>query len=225
MRSLILFYLIVACTFLPSCADNTTNTVSDVDTNVVLIGNQKWAKTNLDVSQFRNGDVIQEARTNEEWISAYENQRPAWCYYSNDSRFGPKYGKLYNYYAVKDPRNIAPLGYRVANKNDWEVLIASLSSNGIAGYKIAGKKIKSNTTEWLQDGKGDNVSGFTAFPAGFRRDNGEFMYEGLFARWWSFEDNYLQLVYGVDSGSDEIYSFATTEYSQADGYSVRCIKE
>ena len=37
----------------------------------------------------------------------------AWCYYNFDAKNGKKYGKLYNFAAVKDPRGIAPKGFHI----------------------------------------------------------------------------------------------------------------
>lgn len=70
----------------------------------VKIGDQIWMTRNLNVDKFCNGDPIPETKTNEEWIKAGENGKPAWCYYDNDPANGEKYGKLYNWYAVNDPR-------------------------------------------------------------------------------------------------------------------------
>ena len=47
----------------------------------VTIGTQTWTTKNLDVATFRNGDVIPQAKTDEEWQAAGNNKQPAWCYY------------------------------------------------------------------------------------------------------------------------------------------------
>lgn len=39
---------------------------------------------NLDVSIFRNGDIIIEAKTDEEWEKAGTELKPVWCYASKD---------------------------------------------------------------------------------------------------------------------------------------------
>jgi uncharacterized protein (TIGR02145 family) len=69
---------------------------------------------NLDGYRFRNGDPIPEARTKEEWSKA----SPAWCYYENDPENGTKYEKLYNWYALVDPRGLAPEGWHVPVKEE-----------------------------------------------------------------------------------------------------------
>lgn len=109
----------------------------------VTIGTQVWMTKNLDVATFRNGDPIPEAKTNEEWKKAGENKQPAWCYYNNDPANGAKYGKLYNWYAVNDPRGLAPIGYHIPSVVEWTIIVEYLG-----GEEAAGKKMKS-TTEWL----------------------------------------------------------------------------
>ena len=89
---------------------------------VVTIGNQHWMTKNLDVVAFRNGDLIREARTNQEWEQAIKNKQPAWCYYENNPKNGAKYGKIYNWYAVCDPRGLAPRGWHIPSFEEWNKL-------------------------------------------------------------------------------------------------------
>jgi len=93
-----------------------------VNIKSVQIGTQTWMVENLNVSTFRNGDPIPQAKTNEEWSKAAESEQPAWCYYDNDPKNGGKYGKLYNWYAVNDPRGLAPAGWHVPSKVEFEHL-------------------------------------------------------------------------------------------------------
>jgi uncharacterized protein (TIGR02145 family) len=88
----------------------------------VRIGTQVWMTKNLDLATFRNGDPIPEAKTVEEWKKAGENKQPAWCYYNNDSTNRVNCGKLYNWYAVNDPRGLAPEGYHIPSEKEWETL-------------------------------------------------------------------------------------------------------
>ncbi len=111
-------------------------------TQSVTIGSQTWTTKNLDVATFRNGDLIPEAKTDEEWEAAGENKQPAWCYYENNTANGIKYGKLYNWYAVVDTRGLAPAGYHIPTDDEWTVL-----STYLGGEAVAGKKMKS-TSGW-----------------------------------------------------------------------------
>jgi uncharacterized protein (TIGR02145 family) len=145
----------------------------------VKIGDQVWMKENLNVDKFRNGDPIPEAKTREEWIDAGLNNKPAWCYYGNDSLNSKKYGKLYNFHAVSDPRGLAPKGWKIPTADDWEILI---NNNG--GYLDAAVKLK-NTFGW-DNKNGSNESGFTANAGGERSWNiGDFSYERKYGYWWT----------------------------------------
>jgi uncharacterized protein (TIGR02145 family) len=94
----------------------------------VTIGTQVWMTKILDVSTFRNGEIIPEAKTNIEWKRAAANHTPAWCYYDNDPKNGEIYGKLYNCYAVDDSRGIAPAGWHVPTVEEWKVMYDNIGS-------------------------------------------------------------------------------------------------
>ena len=135
-------YECLDCTFTTVKTSQEDNLKINQPTNpikIVTIGTQVWMTKNLDVAAFRNGDLIPEAKTDDEWNKAGANKQPAWCYYNNDPANGVKYGKLYNWYAVNDPRGLAPEGYHIPSDKDWEVF-----SDYLGGDDVAGKKIKSN---------------------------------------------------------------------------------
>lgn len=140
--------------------DQQHNAVSNTQTGLeeVLIGNQIWANVNLNTTTFRNGDQIQEAKTSEEWELANQERRPVWCHYDNDPLNGAKYGKIYNWYAVIDPRGLAPNGWHIPSKDAWNDLFDYLGSQ--AGYNLKSK------IGWNKNGNGDNSSNFGALPGG-----------------------------------------------------------
>jgi len=188
--------------------NNNKNSGPPANLKSVVIGAQTWTSENLNVSTFRNGDPIPEVRSTEEWNKAGDNKQPAWCYYDNDPSNGAKYGKLYNWHAVNDPRGLAPNGWHVPSKEEWHLLENYLGKN------IAGKKLKTtsgwadyqekltcdNCSYWTEDQKknnpctkckntreilGDKIStngtnefGFYAFPDGKRPSNGYFYFFG-----------------------------------------------
>ncbi len=138
-RIVLLFQLLTLFFVFLSCDSSNSKNESEIPLETeVKIGKQVWMIKNLDVDTFRNGDAIPEAKTDEEWVRAGEESKPAWCYYENDPKNGKKYGKLYNWYAVVDPRGLAPKGWHIPSDAEWSSLI-----NYLGGNEIAGKKMKS----------------------------------------------------------------------------------
>ena len=187
------------------------------------IGKQVWMVENLNVYTFKNGDSRPQAKTTEEWMQAGENLQPAWCYYDNDSSNGTKLGKLYNFYAVSDPRGLAPKGYNIPSDADWSML-----TNFLGGEKKAGKKMKS-ISGWeldsIKNGNGTNSSGFEGLPAGFRRYNGSFFKKGQTGIWWSKtegESNYSWSRF-LSNANDFVDRHG--DCKRMAGLSVRCLKD
>lgn len=203
-----------------SIAQNETNY------NTVKIGTQEWMAENLNIVTFQNGDLIPEAKTAQEFIAAGMNSNPAWCYYNNDSSNGRKYGKLYNWYAVNDPRGLAPKGFHIPSSGEWNSLI-----NYLGGETSAGRKMKT-TNGWNDNGNGSNESGFSGLPGGYcmpvnkYRDEGQFMDLGSVGEWWS--STVLSAVLGkvnytaLSKTSDKAYKMSNL---YTFGMSVRCIKD
>ena len=208
--------------FFPSAFAQSPTTVKDVDGfeyKIVKLGTQTWMAKNLGVTRFRNGDPIPEATTAEEWKMADINKTPAWCYYENDPAYGQSYGKLYNWYAVTDPRGLAPEKWRIPNAEEWLRLINYLGNNNKGK---AGDQLK-DVSGWKDKGNGNNKSGFKALPGGSRSDQGNFMGAGCFGYWWSNQEHASETAVGFDMGFKykEINKFA---YRKGNGFAVRCVR-
>ena len=180
--------------------------------------NQIWTLTNLDVSKFRNGEAIPQAKTSEVWESAGENRQPVWCYYENSTNYGSTYGKLYNWYAVNDSRGLAPTGYHIPSYDEWTILI-----NYLGGESVAGTKMKS-TSGWQNNGNGNNSSGFAGLPGGYRNVYGTFSRIEFDCYWWSSSETNGALASCVtlSNSYDEVYG---SSFPKTYGFSVRCIKD
>ena len=197
--------------------------VKDIDGKVykmVKIGQRYWTTENLSVVRFLNGDSIFEAKTPEEWEKAGLSKKPAWCYYDNNVGNGKLYGKLYNWYAVSDPRGLAPKGLHIPTNADWTALTKSQG-----GVDIAGIKMK-NTTGWNPKSKGTNRSGFTGLPGGVRNGAGIFSGINDKGQWWSKSET----IGGTNQGYSIMLSYSSDEvaYSSKDkeyGFSVRVVAD
>jgi len=122
-----LFNFIFLCCLLFNIA-NTVNAQS----NIIVLNNQKWCKENLMAKQFRNGDPIPEAKTDDEWRKAHVDGKPAWCYYNNNSN-NEGQGILYNWFAISDSRGLVPEGFHVPTIDEVEELINFVGQD--AGFK------------------------------------------------------------------------------------------
>jgi uncharacterized protein (TIGR02145 family) len=212
----------------------------------VKIGTQTWMTENLNVSTFRNGDPIPEAKTKEEWEKAGKEGKPAWCYCENDPKNGAKYGKLYNWYTVNDPRGLAPAGWHIPTDAEWTTIENYLGDD-------AGKKMKSTSgwNNWDEDiicinckvasaeykkicsvckgtgkngkktnsGNGTNSSGFSGLPGGHPSG-----LVGKHGYWWSATEASKDTAYnrGLYRSGDDLYSVS---YNKSDGLSVRCLRD
>ena len=183
----------------------------------VTIGSQVWMVENLDVCTYRNGDPIPQVTDLNEWKNTTSG---AWCYYNNDPATGEIYGKLYNWYAINDPRGIAPTGWHIPSDEEWTNLTDFLGGSGVAG----GKMKESGLSHWNNPNSGaTNLSGFTALPGGFRGISGSFTNISLHSYFWSSTKK------NNDAWNRDLsYGDAGVVRDLKDlfiGHSVRCIKD
>lgn len=82
------------------------------------IGDKIFMANNLNVIRFRNGDSIFFAKNKEEWQLASAQEIPAYCYSNFDNSENNTGNLLYNFFAVKDERGLAPFGWRIPNLED-----------------------------------------------------------------------------------------------------------
>jgi uncharacterized protein (TIGR02145 family) len=162
------------------------------------IGQQVWSTKNLDVVTYRNGDTIPQVKDSAEWRNLTTG---AWCWYNNDSAsYAAKYGRLYNWYAVNDPRGLAPQGWHVPSSTEWNLLTKFLDPNADTTRSpqsdTVGGMLK-NTSGWTNPNcstciNGSNSSGFSGMPGGYRSSNSRFLGEGNFGIWWTSNNSIIE---------------------------------
>lgn len=193
-------------------------TVTDIDGNVyqtVTIGTQVWMAENLKVMHYRNGDPIPNVTDQTEWVGLSTG---AYCNYYNDEHNVATYGRLYNWYAIDDSRNIAPEGWHVASNAEWFAL-----QDYLGGNDMGGKLKETGTVHWNSPNTAaTNETGFTGLPGGQRGGSG-FWSLGEIAWFWTPDEAFgngimKTLSYNMEwiGGQGDSKKF---------GNSIRCVKD
>ena len=215
-----IFYLLITFAFFSSCKKDVKKST------IIKICDQTWMDKNLNVSNYRNGDTIPQVKDQKTWQSLTTG---AWCWYANDSvKFDNLYGKLYNWYAVNDPRGLAPQGWHIPSDTEWTILETCLG-----GDKIAGGKLKeTGTAHWLSpNGNATNETGFTALPGEWRPtwSNDWPLVDripgGRCYYWTSTENPPTYAFYRLLNNATGFIYKEITGSLKTEGYSVRCIKD
>ena len=208
-------------------ASPTTTTTTTTGIPSVTIGTQVWMDRNLDVTTYQNGDVIPQVTDPTAWAGLTTG---AWCYLNNDPTYGPIYGKLYNWFAVNDPRGLSPVGYHVPSLVEYTTL-----SDYLGGDLVAGGALKeAGFAHWNSPNTGaTNSSGWTGLPGYTRLSNGTFgaLVLNTFGYWWTSSQNspgnsyyvWLYTNYEAFVGvppSSPAGSYLDPKY----GFSVRCLQ-
>jgi len=199
------------------------DSVTDVDGNeykTVLIGSQIWMAENLNVTKYRDGSKIENITDNLEWKNTTTG---ACCDYKNATTNSTTYGKLYNFYAIADSRNICPVGWHIPTDDEWTELINSVGDKDNAGGKLK----EEGTLHWNPNGINEGAvdsRGFTALPAGTRGDDGRFYDLNQMSVWYSstVDPNNSVIVFATYS-SYELISKCNSAKNL--GFSVRCVKD
>jgi len=214
-------------------------TLTDIDGNTyqtVKIGDQCWMKENLKTTKYNNGSNIEYPGSNNTvWQN---NTSGAYAWYNNDNSWKNIYGALYNWRAVNNASGLCPIGWHVPRDDEWTQLTTYISggtNNCGTGLKscrqvnspLGGNCNTSDHPRWNSNDTyfGTDEYGFSAFPGGYRGNNGFSFYFSLgnAGYWWSATENSTTNAWSrsVSFSSPMIYNAYA---SMTRGYSVRCIK-
>jgi uncharacterized protein (TIGR02145 family) len=204
--------------------DETIIDLMNIDGNIyksIKIGDQTWMAENLKVSHYRNGEQIYHCRNGISWKELTDG---AYCYYDDDIEIALEYGFLYNWYAVNDQRNLAPIGWHVPTYEEWKTLINYIEKNNV-NLRAGGILKDASDKYWKYPNlQASNSSKFSALPGGFRDTNDIFGHLKECGNWWtSTEYNFYN---SIAKTMFHKYPYVGEGSSnKADGFSVRCVKD
>lgn len=194
-----------------------TPPVTDIEGNVyqtVKIGTQTWMAENLKTYLYQTGTPI--------GIDVFA--------YDNDLANADTFGLLYSYYAaLESAEQICPMGWRIPDETDWELLFTYIGgSEYYMNMTATGEKMIMDHPSWdIISLNPTNQSGFSGLPGGmaFQSAMWEFMDKGTSGTWWGAGIGMNSAAYyrldGESGLSMNIYSTPPT----TEAYSVRCIKD
>lgn len=204
---------------------------------IVKVGSQLWMRENLATLRWRDGSAIETGLAKDLW---WKTGEAAVCYYNDDSSLLASHGALYNFFAVADPRGLAPQGWSVPTDEEWHSMIGYVDPNGFEPdpddlsreSQHAGLLLKSpdgwTKAAFPEPGavlkQGNNLTGFNARPCGSTSKSKYMDYsaEGLQAYFWTsstYEEQALFRRFYWDADiANRFYE------SKNFGYSVRCMK-
>jgi len=235
-RTSLLLFLSIATSFITSCKDDNkmvpvieTSSMTDVEGNVyktVKIGSQWWMAENLNVTKYKDGQIIESLIDNSIWNDTIAG----FCSYPGAGGMG----KLYNWYALNNASGLAPEGWHIPSDEEWKQMEVTIGmSAGAANNKgwrgsSEGDALKATGIDkWFRFGIvwASNSSGFTALAASCRIYDGTYGVPGLnyTGFWWTSSDaNSNEAWYRyLDYKQSSIFrSFDTKRM----GCSVRCVK-
>jgi uncharacterized protein (TIGR02145 family) len=212
------------------------DSVTDVDGNVyaaVKIGSQLWTTENAKTTKYNDSTLIESVTDDRQWRKMTTG---GYCYYENDTNCVYLYGLYYNWYAVNSGK-LAPQGWRVPTNTDWEVLETFLKKYGINrdGTKTGSRigNVLAARTNWTRYPTGDNVgtnpsgnnkTGFSALPGGYRYINGLFYSQRNIGFFWSASENGSNYAWDRHIAYDENCLQQESRHKRW-GLSVRFVKD
>jgi uncharacterized protein (TIGR02145 family) len=186
-------------------------------TGTVIMCTQIWNDKNLTVSNYRNGDPIPLITNSAVWATLTTG---AYCYHNNDPASEALYGKIYNWFAVNDPRGLAPIGWHVPTSAEWDIMI------NCVGPLAGGALKETGITHWASPNAGaTNSSGFTALPGGYRANTGTYSsVPGTITFWWT--SSQLSATDAFEKGAENSSpNILNASYVKVGGAYVRCVKD
>ncbi|MCB0766432.1 MAG: hypothetical protein KDB95_04400 [Flavobacteriales bacterium] len=208
--------------------------VTDIDGNTyptVVIGVQEWMAQDLRVTTYANGDPIPVVMDGPQWSTLSTGAMTAW-----GAQYSAGDGKLYNWYAVTDPRKVCPTGWHAPSDMEWKQLELALGmpldevdQTGHRGEAAnVGGKLKM-VEGWSGPNIGaTNESGFSATPGGIRSWAGNLALLWYDARFWTTTEMAPDKAWIRDLAryNNTVYRDNYTDLSdKRNGLAVRCVRD
>lgn len=173
--------------------------------NIIRIGTQGWASTNLKTTHYLDGSALVNVIDSLDWKNLI-----------------PTYGLLYNWYTIDGNSTNLITDLHVPSDAEWTTMTTYLGGLSVAGGKL--KEI--GFVHWKSTGtSGTDEVNFTALPGGLRLYNdGTFSSIKFQGNWWSSTET------GTNNANNRNIVYNTNIVAQSGGnkpygFSIRCMRD
>ena len=178
-----------------------------------MIGSQLWTTENLAVTVFLNGDAIPNITSAGAWGAT----TPQMCSYNFNAANDAIYGKLYNWYAIKDVRGVCPVGFHIPTSAEYTTLSTTIGGNG-------GLLKEVGFTNWYSPNTGaTDKYGFKALGTGYMGTTSPSGISQSTYLWTSTESAaasaYTRSLFNTDA------TFNQSAQGKIGGFAVRCLHD
>ena len=174
----------------------------------VKLGDQEWMLEDLKVTHYRNGDEILFGGLsdyNGEYKPLKETGNGEYYCYSENNGVNIIFDMnvlFYNWYAVNDPRIIAPKGWHIPSEKDWQKVTDFISGQGL---------IVSNVLELFHYGiKHDTICRYPVI--------------NFYGNWWSITQNLNNEACAFYTDSEHMNQIFYYFLDKTAGCHIRCVK-
>lgn len=198
-----------------------------------IFNDLEFMAQNLQATAYNDGTPIPYVKSDNDWASVTS---PAQCIRANDDSLLDAYGRLYNQYAIENPK-ICPEGWRlpyhyelVKTRDEFEMLFGVPS----------GVYCLPDDTYWVNHTYCNNLSGLSVLPSERRSETGAFTETGYYgtkgfsAYFWAVNTTYttvtdiIQITAQIGQ-DDYVGSWVGVGFdwgtSKRTGCAVRCVRE
>jgi len=133
---------------------------------------------------------------------------------------GIKYGRLYNWYAATDVRDIAPVGWHVPSVDEFNTLIAYLGGGHLAGLALSDVSLGNGS---------NNSSGFSNLSGGGLCNYNTFYALGATGFYYTtteyYQYQYFCKIQTLANSEDNAYTYPNQDWDMGGEASIRLIKD
>lgn len=191
-------------------------TIKDYDGNiynVIKIGDQYWTKENFRCEHYNDGDEIKRQLILKDH-GGYWNDIGAYCYYNDDIELYKKYGALYNWDAAINYKKLAPKGWHIPTKDEFDKMLLFIYFNpSVDFYPLLGGERNE------QDDNYQKIENYGFFWASSET------VEGYNDYYYTFKNSYSGKIQTLKASHRIERKPGRTRYYNSPGFSVRLVKD